>query len=60
MPATVDKDAKRREIIRAAAAVFTRSGYHVAKMQDIATAAEIGKGTIYEYFSTKEELFLAV
>ncbi len=29
-------------------------------MQDVATTADIGKGTIYEYFSTKEELFLAV
>ena len=29
-------------------------------MEHIATAAGIGKGTIYEYFSTKDELFLAV
>lgn len=60
MPAAVDKDAKRSEIVRYAADVFSRTGYHETKMQDIATAADIGKGTIYEYFRTKEELFLAV
>lgn len=60
MPAAVDKDAKRSEIVRFAADVFARTGYHETKMQDIATAADIGKGTIYEYFRTKEELFLAV
>lgn len=60
MPAAVDKEAKRSEIVRYAADVFSRTGYHETKMQDIATAADIGKGTIYEYFRTKEELFLAV
>jgi len=60
MPAIVDKAAKRREIVRYAADMFAITGYHETKMQDIATAADIGKGTIYEYFRTKEELFLAV
>ncbi len=60
MPAIVDKAQKRTEIVRHAAEVFARTGYHETKMQDIATAADIGKGTIYEYFRTKEELFLAV
>jgi TetR/AcrR family transcriptional regulator, fatty acid metabolism regulator protein len=60
VPAIVDKDAKRADIVKAAADVFSRTGYHETKMQDIAEAAEIGKGTIYEYFRTKEDLFLAV
>lgn len=60
MPPIVDKSAKRADIIDHAAAVFSKTGYHATKMQDIATAAGIGKGTIYEYFRTKEELFLAV
>jgi len=60
MPAIVDKSAKRAEIIRHAAETFSRTGYHATKMQDIATQADIGKGTIYEYFRTKEELFLAI
>lgn len=60
MPAIVDKAAKRAEIVRHAADVFSRYGYNATKMQDIASAADIGKGTIYEYVRTKEELFLAV
>ncbi len=60
MPAIVDKAAKRSEIVRHAADVFARTGYHETKMQDIATEADIGKGTIYEYFRAKEQLFLAV
>jgi len=60
MPPIVDKSAKRADLIEHAAAVFSKTGYHATKMQDIATAAGIGKGTIYEYFRTKEELFLAV
>ena len=60
MPAIVDRVAKRAEIVRHAADVFARHGYHATKMQDIATKADIGKGTIYEYFHTKEELFLAI
>lgn len=60
MPISVNKAAKRREIIRYAADVFSKNGYNETKMQEIANAAAIGKGTIYEYFRTKEELFLAV
>ena len=60
MPAIVDKAAKRAEIVRHAADVFSRFGYNATKMQDVANAADIGKGTIYEYVRTKEELFLAV
>lgn len=60
MPAIVDKAAKRAQIVSHAAEVFSQTGYHASKMADIASAAGIGKGTIYEYFTTKEELFLAV
>ncbi|MEY3385575.1 MAG: hypothetical protein RIR53_386 [Bacteroidota bacterium] len=60
MPAIVDKAAKRAQIVDHASEVFSQTGYHASKMADIATAAGIGKGTIYEYFTTKEQLFLAV
>lgn len=52
--------AKREVIITAAVSVFAKTGFHATKMQDIANEAGVGKGTIYEYFSTKDELFLAV
>jgi AcrR family transcriptional regulator len=53
-------NAKRQQIIAAAIGVFAQRGFHATKMEHIAAAAGIGKGTIYEYFSTKDELFLAV
>jgi AcrR family transcriptional regulator len=53
-------NAKRSHIIAAAIKVFAQRGFHATKMEHIAEAARIGKGTIYEYFSTKDELFLAV
>lgn len=56
MPKIVDKAAKRQEILEAAIAVFVEKGYHGAKMADIAVAAGMGKGTLYEYFPTKESL----
>ena len=54
------KASKQRDIIVHAAQQFAQNGYHETKIQDVATAADIGKGTVYEYFRTKEELFLGV
>jgi AcrR family transcriptional regulator len=51
---------KRNLIVEAAARVFARSGYSSAVVADIALQANIGKGTIYEYFKSKEDLFFAV
>ena len=56
-PKIVDKDAKKIEIIHAAVKVFSEKGMVKAKMADIALEAGIGKGTIYEYFRSKEEVF---
>ena len=53
------KDKKER-IIEAAALVFAQKGYAGSSVADIAIQAEIGKGTIYAYFSSKEDLFFAV
>jgi AcrR family transcriptional regulator len=51
---------KAAGILEAAAAVFARTGYRRARMADVAAQAGVGKGTLYEYFRAKEELFLAV
>ncbi len=58
MPIIVDKEKKRKEIIEAAIEVFSRTGYHRTKIKDIADEAGLGKGTVYEYFDSKEDLFL--
>ncbi|MBU1742692.1 MAG: TetR/AcrR family transcriptional regulator [Proteobacteria bacterium] len=52
--------AKKDAIIEAAAAVFGRRGYKNATIAQIAEGAGVGKGTVYEYFDSKAELFLAV
>ena len=51
---------KKDRIIKAAARVFAQKGYAGAAVADIAVQAEIGKGTIYAYFDSKEDLFFAV
>lgn len=58
MARVVDKAAKKLEILNAAAVVFARDGFADAKMADVAAEAGIGKGTIYEYFPSKEDVFL--
>lgn len=51
---------KKLRILEAAARVFARRGFFGTVVADIATEAGIGKGTIYEYFDSKEDLFFAV
>ena len=47
---------KRVEILRAAAAVFRRRGYHGASIDQIARALKMAKGNLYYYFRNKEEI----
>lgn len=51
---------KREQIIEAATKVFARDGLQKGRIDDIAQEAGIGKGTVYEYFRSKEELFEAI
>ncbi len=51
---------KRERIITAAAKLFGERGYHNSTTADIAVAAGVAAGTIYIYFSSKEELLVAV
>ncbi len=54
------KEDKQNQIIRAAARVFGRKGYARTLIAEVAAEAGVGKGTVYEYFDSKAELFLAV
>lgn len=51
------KEEKRIEILEAALSVISKMGFERAKMEDIAREAGVGKGTIYEYFESKNALF---
>ncbi|UCH95487.1 MAG: TetR/AcrR family transcriptional regulator [Candidatus Aminicenantes bacterium] len=52
----VDKKEKKDQIVEAAIREFARKGFSKTTINDIANAAGIGKGTVYEYFSNKEEI----
>lgn len=48
---------KRNIILQAALQVFSAKGFHPATVDEIARRAGVGKGTVYEYFPSKEALF---
>lgn len=50
----------REDILAAAEEIFTERDYHEVQMDDVARASEVGKGTLYRYFRSKRELYLAV
>lgn len=50
----------RQAILRAANELFSSKDYRETTMQDIADRAGLAKGTLYLYFRSKEELYLAV
>lgn len=50
---------RREEILAAATEEFARRGYPGTDLQAVADGLEVGKGTVYRYFRTKEALFLA-
>jgi AcrR family transcriptional regulator len=55
----VKTEAKERAILDAAAKVFATKPFHGVLIDEIASDAGIGKGTIYRYFETKDDLYFA-
>jgi AcrR family transcriptional regulator len=51
---------RRQQILAAAMTCFMRKGYHQATMDDIVVESGLSKGTLYWYFKSKKELFLAL
>jgi AcrR family transcriptional regulator len=51
--------AKQKQIIKAATKIFARKGFHQAKMDEIAKAARVAKGTLYYNYASKSKLFAA-
>ncbi len=54
------KDARPQELLAAALELFGEKGYASTRLEDVAKRAGVSKGTLYLYFTNKEELFKAV
>lgn len=48
---------KRKDILNSAMELFREKGFHNTRMEEIALKAGVGKGTLYEYFTSKQEIF---
>ena len=51
---------RREQILEAAVKVFAEKGFRTAKIQEVANAAGISNGTVYNYFRSKDEVLLAL
>ncbi len=54
------KDARPGELLAAALDLFVQKGYAATRVEEVARHAGVSKGTLFLYFSSKEELFKAV
>jgi AcrR family transcriptional regulator len=52
-----EEHARLGAILAAAEKVFASKGYYQARMEDVAAAAELSKGTLYYYFQSKDEIY---
>jgi AcrR family transcriptional regulator len=55
----LDRDARREAILDVAAEVFLEEGFDAASMSTIAAKVGGSKSTLYNYFKSKEEIFVA-
>jgi AcrR family transcriptional regulator len=53
-------DSRRRQILAAANRCFARVGFHNATMQDVIKEVGLSAGAIYNYFSSKEDIIIAI
>jgi AcrR family transcriptional regulator len=51
------KNKKRQDILMSAKILFKEKGFHNTKMEEIAENANVGKGTLYGYFLSKQDIF---
>ena len=53
-------EVRRQAIIDTSAHLFARQGYHATGITELCTANELGKGALYHYIGSKEELLAAI
>jgi AcrR family transcriptional regulator len=59
-PRRANWEARRQLIIDASAPVFARHGYHATGIMELCAANDLGKGALYHYIGSKEELLAAI
>ena len=52
--------ARRAQILEAAASLFAEKGFHRTTTKDIAEAADVSEGTLYNYFDNKEDMLIGI
>lgn len=57
---TASWEARRQEIVDTSAHVFAGAGYHATGIAELCTANELGKGALYHYIGSKEELLASI
>jgi AcrR family transcriptional regulator len=53
-------ETRKKQILDAAMAVFSRLGFHKASMDDIVEEAGLSKGALYWYFKGKDDIIIAI
>ncbi len=56
----IKKKIKKERILEAAAQLFSQKDYHEVMMEDVAKLVSVAKGTVYNYFSSKEDLYFSI
>jgi uroporphyrinogen III methyltransferase/synthase len=56
----IKRERKREKILEAAAELFSTKHYHEVMMDDVAKLIAVAKGTVYNYFTSKEELYFTI
>jgi len=56
----LDKEERKRQLIRAALIAFGNKGYHATQVSDIIAEAGVARGTFYLYFEGKREIFAGI
>ena len=58
MPKVVDHEQYRKELLQGSLTLFAKRGYGSITMRQIATGLNVSTGTLYHYFSSKEQIFM--
>lgn len=56
----IKRQRKKEKILNAAAKLFSQKNYHEVMMEDVAKLTSVAKGTVYNYFTSKEELYFSI